>query len=54
MRLLSSPPLSPPLNERRALKLHLMELINKVYEFGHQRGVLPGIEMCKKEIEDKL
>ena len=30
-----------------------MALINQVYEFGHQRGVLHGIEMCKKEIEDK-
>lgn len=28
-----------------------MNLINRVYEFGHQRGTLHGIDMCKKDIE---
>lgn len=31
-----------------------MALINQVYEFGHQRGVLHGIETCKQEIEAQM
>lgn len=28
-----------------------MELINAVYEFGHQRGTLHGIDMCKDTLD---
>jgi hypothetical protein len=27
-----------------------MDVINRVYEFGHQRGTLHGIEMCKDDV----